>query len=104
MKRFEVVITQLAEQDLADIVRYISRELREPFIAKKLIGRIREAIMSLTQLPERNPLVSDERLASQGIRKLLVENYIVFYVISHQAPTVTVLRILFNRRDWEGLL
>lgn len=103
MKEFEVVITQPAAQDLGDILSYISKELREPVIAKNLIGRMREAIMSLQQLPERNALVSDERLASQGIRTLLVENYIVFYVISHQAPTVTVLRILYNRRDWESL-
>lgn len=104
MKQYKVLMTKPAADDLQAIAEYISEELLEPVIAKNLVGKIKEAVMSLDKLPIRHALVTDERLAAQGIRKLIVENYIAFYVISEKDETVTVIRILYGRRDWEHLL
>ncbi|UNC93970.1 type II toxin-antitoxin system RelE/ParE family toxin [Candidatus Contubernalis alkaliaceticus] len=38
------------------------------------------------------------------MRRLIVENYIVFYMISEKDEIVMVIRILYSRRDWEHLL
>jgi len=104
MKQYKILMTGPAADDLQSIAGYIADELLEPAIAKKLVGKIKEAVMSLVILPTRHALVADERLAAQGIRKLTVENYIAFYVISEKDETVTVIRILYGRRDWEHLL
>ncbi|MGE5543540.1 MAG: type II toxin-antitoxin system RelE/ParE family toxin [Bacillota bacterium] len=104
MKRYKVFMTQPAANDLQGISTYIANELREPAIAKKLVGKIKEAVMSLVDLSTRHALVVDERLAAQGIRKFMVDNYIVFYVLSEKDATVTVVRILYGRRDWISLL
>ena len=104
MKQYKVLMTEPATDDLQSIARYISDELLEPVIAKKLLGKIKEAVMSLDKLPTRHALVADERLFSLGIRRLIVENYVVFYMISEKDETVTVIRILYARRDWEHLL
>jgi len=104
MKQYKVLMTQSAAEDLQGITDYIANELREPAIAKKLVGRIREAVMSLAELPTRHALVADERLAVQRIRKTVVDNYIIFYALSEKAATVTVIRILYGRRDWESIL
>jgi len=97
-------MTEPAAGDLFKITEYIARELREPAIAQKLVSKIKEAVMSLAEMPTRYAMVADERLAVQGIRKLPVENYIVFYVVSEKDGTVTVVRILYGRRDWEHFL
>ena len=104
MKSYKIVITQPASQDLLEIARYSSNELREPATARKIIGRIKEAVMSLAEMPIRHALVADERLAARGIRKLPVETYIIFYVISDKTSVVTIVRILYGRRDWISLL
>lgn len=104
MKQYKVLMTEPASIDLQSIIGYIADELLEPVIAKKLVSKIKEAVVSLVKLPARHALVTDERLAAQGIRKLIVENYIVLYVISEKNNTVTVIRILHGRRDWEHLL
>lgn len=104
MKRYKVMLTEPALEDLQEIVKYISNEFKEPAIAKRLVGKIKEAVMSLVEMPTRHAIVTDERLASQEIRKLMVENYIVFYVISEKDGAVTVIRVLYGRRDWENLL
>jgi toxin ParE1/3/4 len=104
VKQYKVLMTEPAVGDLQSIAQYISVELLEPVIAKKLVGKIKEAVMSLDKLPTRHALVADERLAAQGVRKLMVENYIVFYMISKKDETVTVIRILYGRRDWKHLI
>lgn len=104
MKRYRILMTEPAAEDLLKIAEYTARELREPATAQKLVGKIKEAVMSLVEMPTRYATVAGERLATQGIRKLPLENYIVFYVISERDGTVTVVRILHGRRDWEHLL
>lgn len=97
-------MTQPAVSDLKGISDYLAHELREPATARKLVSKIKEAVMSLREMPTRHALVADERLAIQGIRKFVVDNYIVFYVASEKQATVTVVRILYGRRDWQSLL
>ncbi len=104
MKQYKVLMTEPAADDLQSIAQYISVELFEPVIAKKLVGKIKEAVMSLGKLPTRHALVANERLAAQGVRRLIMENYIAFYVISKKDETVTVIRVLYGRRDWQHLI
>lgn len=104
MKKYKVLMTQPAANDLKGISDYIVRELREPTIAQKLVSKIKAAVMSLEQMPTRHALVSDEKLPFQGIRKLMVDNYIIFYVISEKEAKVTVVRILYGKRNWAKLL
>ena len=40
-------------------------------------------------MPARRASVADERLAAQGVRKLIVGKYIVFYVITEKDGIVT---------------
>lgn len=104
MKCYKILMTEPAADDLLKIAEYVARELREPTTAQKLVSKIKEAVMSLAEMPTRYTKVADERLAAQGIRKLPLENYIIFYVVSERDGTVTIVRILYSRRDWEHLL
>ncbi|QNK60820.1 type II toxin-antitoxin system RelE/ParE family toxin [Paenibacillus sp. PAMC21692] len=99
-----VVITETAERDLSDIVNYIANDLLEPVTARRMVAKIAESVFQLEIIPFRFGLVEDERLAGQGIRKMLVDSYIVFFVVSEPEETVTVIRILYGRRHWNSLL
>ena len=104
MSKYQIEITYPAENDLREIGNYITHELLEPETAKKIVNKIGAAIFSLEELPQRNSLVSDERLAHQGIRKIVVDNFIVFYIISEEDKILTIVRILYIKRDWMNLL
>lgn len=104
MSIYNIQITEPAEKDLYEIGVYISKELLEPEVAKKVVLRIAKGISTLEEMPLRNALVADERLAYKGIRKIIVDNYIVFYIITEEDKTVTIIRILYSRRDWLNLL
>lgn len=104
MSTYNILITEPAEEDLYEIGTYISKELLELEAAKKVISRIANGINSLEDMPLRNALVADERLAYKGIRKIVVGNYIVFYIVTEENKAVTIIRILYSRRDWLNLL
>lgn len=104
MGKYNIQITEPAENDLYQIRSYLSEELLEPAIANKLINKIGEAIFTLEEMPVRNAIVSDEKLAAQGIRKIKIENYVIFYIVSEENKMVTILRILYCRRHWVDLL
>jgi plasmid stabilization system protein ParE len=65
---------------------------------------IEEALVGLADMPHRCPPVTDERLASMGYRKLIINNYIAFFTIDEKAKVVDVERILYVRRDWLHIL
>lgn len=104
MSIYEIQITEPAEKDLNEIGSYIAKELLEPKTAKKMISKIAKVINSLEDMPLRNALVVDEGLAYRGIRKIMVDNYVVFYIVTTESKKVTIIRILYERRDWMNLL
>lgn len=104
MKSYQVLISNPAENDLSEIGRYITRELLEPKIAQNVLKRVGAAILELEQIPLRGAVIADDSLANQGIRRLLVDNYVIFYVVFNEKETVTVVRILYSKRNWKNLL
>lgn len=104
MARYRVDVSEPAERDLRDIVRYISAQLSAPMTATKMMDAIEEAVAGLADMPQKYPPVMDERLASMGYRKLVVKKYIVFFTIDVRSKVVDVERILYSRRDWLRIL
>ena len=101
---YKIVIEKTAENDLNDILSYISNTLHEPVIAKKLYITIKENFSNLKSMPLRHKVVNEEPYRSIGMRMLLIENYIAFYVVDEDNKTVHIFRILYNRRDWQQIL
>ena len=77
MASFDIQISRPAEKDLVDIKSYISKELSQHETAQKFLAKLSHKINSLEKMAFRNPVVKDERLSRLGIRKLLVDNFLV---------------------------
>lgn len=104
MIKYNLVIAEAAEADLYEIADYISYELKEPDTALKQLVKIQEAMATLEELPERHSLVKDKYLAAKGIRKLPIDNYLIFYTVNKSTNAVNIIRVLYSRRDWESIL
>ena len=100
MERYKVKIYPSAQQDLRDIVDYL--KTLSPSAALRYYDKLTEEIASLSTMPERCPRPRDLALAAKGYRYLIVENYLIFYVVS--GGTVQIRRILYGRRDYRALL
>ncbi|MBN2858603.1 MAG: type II toxin-antitoxin system RelE/ParE family toxin [Candidatus Delongbacteria bacterium] len=95
---------QEAQNDISAIVLYIKNKLKNPSAAQRLFKLLRSNIMQLDSMPERYAPVRDTSLAEKGIRKLIVENHLIFFYIDEVEHKVSVLRILYDRRDWKNLV
>lgn len=104
MKTYNIFITEDARNNLREIFSYISDYLLETSIAKKTQKSILTSIASLKNMPNRNPLINDEPYKSYKVRIHTAENYLIFYIVDESLSTVTVLNIIYNRRDWKNLV
>lgn len=102
--KFKIIIDASAQKDLRDILNYIADTLLEPEIARRIYFSIRSQIMSLDEFPMRHPVIKEEPYATLGIRRIPVENYTTFYFVNTDKYEVHILRILYNRREWQNLL
>lgn len=104
MKANTVLIAEKAKNDMHEITRYISVDLLDTVAAERLLQKFEDAIVGLSIMPERYEKVRDEWAQSRQIRKLLVDNYIIFYTIDESKSKVNVIRILYMRRDWINMI
>lgn len=95
MGKYRVHISEPAENDLRDIVRYISAALSAPIPAGKMMDIFQQAISDLAAIPHRCPSVRDERLAMLGYHKLLVKNYLVLFTVDEKAKVIDIEKLLF---------
>jgi plasmid stabilization system protein ParE len=101
---YSIEISEPAENDLRDIILYISSQLSAPMTVMTMVDTIEEALLGLSEMPQKSPAVRDDRLVSMGYRKLLIKNYVVFFTIDEQSQVVNLERILYARRDWLRIL
>jgi len=99
MDEYSVEITPEAEADIDEAYAYISYQLENPQAAFELTDGIYDGIEKLSTMPSRFPVWRREPLKSEGVRAFTVKNFNVFYIINKQVKTVSVLRVIYNRRD-----
>jgi toxin ParE1/3/4 len=102
--RFEIKISQQADDDLRSIYEYIAYQLQSPENALGQLNRLEESILSLDQMPERFRVYEKEPWHSRGLRIMPVDHYCVFYVPDLKKTTVTVIRVMYGGRDMETQL
>jgi addiction module RelE/StbE family toxin len=100
MKKYSIKIFSEAASDFDEIVDYLATLSEQA--ALKYYDLIVDEISTLATMPERYSLVKDTQLRLRGYRKLLIKNYIVFYVIN--GNDVEIRRILYAKRQYENLL
>ena len=101
---YYIDITEPAENDINEALKYIAEQLLNPSAAVKLLDDTEHAIKSLSNMPDRHALVNDDVLARLGFRFMTVNNYLVFYIIREETKKVVIQRFLYGRRDWVNIL
>lgn len=101
---FKLEYLPVARQDMIEIVRYISEELQNPMAADQLATELIEAGDSILGFPYANPAFIPIRPLKHEYRRLLVQNYFMFYWVDEVKQLVTVARVVYARRDYERLL
>ncbi len=97
--KYNVKITKYATEQLKSTVIYISKILLSPDTAKRWLKRLKEEISKLSVLPNRFTLVDEEPWHSQGIHKMFIHNFIVYFWIDEAKNDVWVIAVIYGRSD-----
>ncbi len=104
MDQYKLDFLPIARQDLIDIVTYISDELKNNIAAMKLAEKFTTSVEKLIDFPYSCPIHVPIKPLNFEYRKLIVDNYIMFYWVDEAKKTVTVARVIYGKRDYEKLL
>ncbi|MFZ2446739.1 MAG: type II toxin-antitoxin system RelE/ParE family toxin [Syntrophobacteraceae bacterium] len=96
----EIRYLPTADEDLENIFDYIMRD--NPAAAVSMLDKFDEAISRMARNPHLGVVPGDDRLRKLGYRMLVIEDYLVFYVV--KARVVQIRRILHGARDYRFLL
>lgn len=102
MKHYTVEITNEALADMEQLYNHIAYVLQAPENAMDQYNRIADAILTLDTMAERIRIMESEPERSKEMRRLLVDNYSVFFVI--QGDKVIVTDVLYSASDIESRL
>jgi plasmid stabilization system protein ParE len=99
--KYEIIWTNVAENDLINIIEYISVD--SPQNALKILEKIRQKASSLYTLPERGRIVPE--LQDQGIfqyRELVIPPWRLMYRIADRK--IFVMSVIDSRQNVEDVL
>lgn len=99
-----VKITDNAIQQMQDITEYIAMELMAPDTADRWLTHMENEVRGLGFMPERIPLIEEKAWRAMGIRKLVVDNFLVYFHVDEMEKTVWVTAIVYGGRDQKYVL
>jgi len=89
-----------AIQDSDSIAEYIAVQLSAEDSAVRLLNEIEAAIIAACAFPYAAPSIHDELFQQKGYRKLVAENYIVFYIPDDEKRRLNVMRVVYFAKDY----
>ena len=100
--RYTVEITNEALADMEQLYNHIAYVLQAPENAIAQYNRIADAILTLDTLAESIHIMESVPERNKEMRRLLVDNYSVFYVI--QGEKIIVTDVLYSASNIENRL
>lgn len=101
-KAYKVIYYPAAMKDITSILDYISMDA--PNSANNLIDKIDEAISSLSSFPNKGVRPKDFNLKSKGYRMLIIDSYIVFYLVNDESFKVEIMRAISSKQNYKTFL
>ena len=97
---FSIRYLGTAQRDMVEIFEYIQKD--RPGAASGLLEKFDKSIATLAANPYLGTAPKDERLKRLGYRVLVVDKYLVFYVL--KPKTVQIRRVIHGARRYAFLL
>ena len=103
-ERYNYVLTESAEADVDEAFDYIANELVNPDAASAFADELEEKLEEICKTPKTGRPVHNPYLKRDDVRRVLVKNYIAYYLIDEEKENIVVLRVIYNRRDQDKVL
>lgn len=95
MERYNIFITQDAENALKSIGDYITVSLRSPIAAINTLHALRNGIFALDFMPQRYAILPEDLSEKEGIRRMQVKNYFIYFNIDEKQKNVIIVDVIY---------
>ncbi|MCI6673529.1 MAG: type II toxin-antitoxin system RelE/ParE family toxin [Spirochaetaceae bacterium] len=102
MKKYKLSFLPLFEQDLNEIVDYITANLQNPSAAERLVDDIEATVYKRLEAPLSFAPFRSSKKRPHPYYRINVRNFSVFYVVIDD--TMEVRRVLYSKRNLDKLL
>ena len=99
MNEYEVRVTRQALEQMKEIVHYISNDLMALDAADNLLDKMKAEITKLPSFPKKHALIDEEPWRTEGVRKIVVKNFLIYYWVDYENNRVQVTAVIYSRRD-----
>lgn len=96
---YSVKLNKHSVLQIQEAITYISKVLFAPDTAKAWSDYLEKKIAGLDTMPERFPLVDKEPWHSNGIRKMPVKNFIVYYYVDNDLKEVWITAVVYAKQN-----
>lgn len=94
---YNILITELAENDIDEILEYISINLSNPEAAKKLWNNIKEGIKRISMFPYAMPTYKGKYINDEKeYRRLDIHNFAIIYKIIEDIKEIRIMTAFYT--------
>ena len=101
---YNLVIAELAHEDLDNIISYIAVQLNNPMAAANFLDEVERCYGFLKSNPLMYERCRDIRLETEGYRKAIINNYVLVYKLNETTKMVIIHRIFYGAQNYIHLI
>lgn len=101
--KYSYKFTEKAEKNLDEILAYIKEELFNPSAASAFLKKVFENIDNIRNFPLSGMIVENDFLLNKEIRRIVLNNYIIYYLTNEKTREITIIRIVYGKRNLEDI-
>lgn len=101
---YKLEILPIAKNDMDNIIYYISNHLQNPTAAKKIAQEFVNQARSITEFPYQFSVYRPVGPLKYEYRNIKVKNFLMFYIINEENKIITIVRILYQKRNISKIL
>lgn len=98
--KYRSVIIKQAEEDIAETLEYISKNLSNPTAAGNLLTDIIDTIDRITMFPYAMPTLKSEIIESSAeYRRAEVNNFVLIYKVVEELKEIRIMAVFYGPSD-----
>ncbi len=103
MWKYKVSYSQIAKNDLKEIVLYMDNDFNSYSTAVNIFNNIKNKIEKISDNPYMYAQIPNKSKI-KNVRKAVIKNYLIFYIVNDEEKEITIVRILNGKRNWIRLI
>ena len=97
---YKLQLSETYIEEIEEICNYVENNLKATEASKRLRRKIRQKILGLKYFPEMYQKIEISDRFGRNYRRMLINNYIILYIVIEEKKTVLISHIYYGRRNY----